>query len=235
VAPKSRKVESEESSEDENTEFKVGDLIDAQWDDNLFYSAKVIKVNKLKSGNTYNVEFTQDKVVEKNLRRNQIQSYTDDSEAEVSHKHKASNDDQEYVEGEDLPLRYDDESVESDSTEQPRSKKVGRKPASTKRKREAPVAPTAEKKRRLSESLQGLDEGQLISILTKVSNANVQILDAVQAQVPKPKQKAAPKKAEKKAAPQKPAKSTAATKKGKNVATAKKPAAGKKGTRSGNK
>jgi len=68
-----------------------------------------------------------------------------------------------------------------------------------------------------------------------VSNANVQILDAVQAQVPKPKQKAAPKKAEKKAAPQKPAKSTAATKKGKNVATAKKPAAGKKGTRSGNK
>jgi len=238
ASPKSRKVESEESSEDENTEFKVGDLIDAQWDDNLFYSAKVIKVNKLKSGNTYNVEFTQDGVNLKGLKRNQIQSYTDDSEGEVSHKHKASNDDQEYVEGEDLPLRYDDESVESDSTEQPRTKKAGRKPASNKRKRETPVQlPNADKKRKLSESLAGLDEKQLVSLLKKACNSNVEILDAVQAQIPEPKAARAPKKtAEKKAAPQKAAKNTTATKKGKNVATAKK-APTKKGTntRSGNK
>jgi len=244
ASPKSRKIVelSEESSEDENTEFKVGDLIDAQWDDNLFYSAKVIKVNKLKSGNTYNVEFTQDKVVERNLKRNQIQSYTDDSEVEVSHKHKASNDDQEYVEGEDVPLRYDDESVESDSTEQPRTKKAGRKPA-TKRKREAtPVqAPTADKKRKLAESLAGLDEKQLVTLLKRACASNVEILEAVEAHIPEPKTaaKAAPKKsAEKKAqktAPQKVAPKTTATKKGKNVATKK--AAAKKGTttRSGNK
>jgi len=236
ASPKSRKVESEESSEDENTEFKVGDLIDAQWDDDLFYSAKVIKVNKLKSGNTYNVEFTQDKVIEKGLKRSQIQSYTDDSDGEVSHKHKASNDDQEYVEGEDLPLRYDDESVESDSTEQPRTKKAGRKPA-TKRKREAaPVqAPTADKKRKLSDSLAGLDEKQLVSLIKKACNSNVEILEAVQAQIPEPKTRAPKKSAEKKA-PQKAAPKNNATKKGKNVAPAKK-AAAKKGTttRSGNK
>jgi len=242
ASPKSRKVESEESSEDENTEFKVGDLIDAQWDDNLFYSAKVIKVNKLKSGNTYNVEFTQDKVVEKNLKRNQIQSYTDDSEGEVSHKHKASNDDQEYVEGEDVPLRYDDESVESDSTEQPRTKKAGRKPA-TKRKREAtPVqVPSADKKRKLSDSLAALDEKQLVQLLKKACASNVEILEAVQAHIPEPKpaSRAVPKKStEKKAqktAPQKTAPKSTATKKGKNVATKK--VAAKKGTttRSGNK
>jgi hypothetical protein len=236
ASPKSRKVESEESSEDENTEFKVGDLIDAQWDDNLFYSAKVIKVNKLKSGNTYNVEFTQDKVIEKGLKRNQIQSYTNDSEEEVSHKHKASNDDQEYVEGEDLPLRYDDESVESDSTEQPRTKKAGRKPA-TKRKREAPVqVPSADKKRKLSESLAGLDEKQLVSLLKKACNSNVEILEAVQAQIPEPKPaRAAPKKSAEKKAPTKNAPKNTATKNGKNVATKK--AAAKKGTttRSGNK
>lgn len=237
ASPKSRKVESEESSEDENTEFKVGDLIDAQWDDDLFYSAKVIKVNKLKSGNTYNVEFTQDKVIEKGLKRSQIQSYTDDSDGEVSHKHKASNDDQEYVEGEDLPLRYDDESVESDSTEQPRTKKAGRKPASKRKREAAPVqAPSADKKRKLSESLAGLDEKQLVSLLKKACNSNVQILEAVQAQIPEPKTRAAPKKSAEKKAPQKAAPKNNATKKGKNVAPAKK-AAAKKGTttRSGNK
>jgi len=170
------------------------------------------------------------------LKRNQIQSYTDDSEGEVSHKHKASNDDQEYVEGEDVPLRYDDESVESDSTEQPRTKKAGRKPA-TKRKREATVqAPTADKKRKLAESLAGLDEKQLVQLLKKACASNVEILEAVQAQIPEPKAaRAAPKKSAEKKASTKTAPKNTATKKGKNVATKK--AAAKKGTttRSGNK
>jgi len=245
ASPKSRPVESisESESEDENTEFKVGDLIDAQWDDGLFYSAKVIKVNKLKSGNTYNIEFTQDKVQIKNLKRSQIQSYTDDSDGEVSHKHKASNDDQEYVEGEEIPLRYDDESVESDSTEQPRARKAGRKPSSNKRKREAaPVqAPNAEKKRRLAEALNGLDEKQLVSLVKKACSSNVEILEAIEAHIPEPKTKvtkpkAAPKKpAAEKKAPQKNAPKTAtATQKGKVAAPTKK-AGARKGTRSGNK
>jgi len=242
ASPKSRQVESESSqSEDETTDFKVGSVIDAQWEDGLFYSAKVIKVNKTKAGNTYNVEFTQDLVQRKNLKPNQIQSYTDDDsdEGDVSPKHKASNDDQEYVEGQDIPLRYGDESVESDSTEAPRTKKSGRKPAS-KRKREAPVqAPSAEKKRRLADSLAGLSDKQLLSIVKKACNSNVQLLEAVQDQIPEPsppkkaaaKPKVAPKAVEKKA-PKNAPKNTAPAKKGKNAASTKKAAPQKKGTRS---
>jgi len=218
ASPKNRKyVESDESeSEDENTEFKVGDLIDAQWEDGLFYSAKIFKVNKLKSGTTYNVEFIQDKVSATNLKRSQIQSYTDDSEVseeEVSHKHKTSNDDLEYVEG-DIPLRYGDESVESDSTEQPRAKKAGRKPAN-KRKREAPVAPSPDKRKKLAASLVDLDEKQLINVLKKACSSNVEILEAVEAQIadiqpkkPAPKPKVATKKAAEKKAPKATTKAT---------------------------
>jgi len=244
ASPKSRPVaESEDSeSEDDNTEFKVGDLIDAQWEDGLFYSAKIIKVNKLKSGNTYNIEFTQDKVQIKGLKRSEIQSYTDDSEGEVSHRHKASNEDQEYVEGEAIPLRFDDESVESDSTEEPKAKKAGRRPASNKRKREAaPVAPNNEKKRRLVESLSGLTEKQLLSVVKKACYSNVEILEAVESFIPEPKvavakPKAAPKKpAAEKKAPQKNAPKAPVTKKGKQAAAPTKKAGGRKGTRSGNK
>jgi len=242
ASPKSRQVESESSqSEDETHDFKVGSVIDAQWEDGLFYSAKVIKVNKTKAGNTYNVEFTQDLVQRKNLKPNQIQSYTDDDsdEGDVSPKHKASNDDQEYVEGQDIPLRYGDESVESDSTEAPRSKKSGRKPAN-KRKRETPVqAPSAEKKRRLADSLVGLSEKQLVSIVKKACSSNLQLLEAVQDQIPEPspkkaaaKPKVAPKAVEKKAPNKNAAKNTAPAKKGKNAASTKKAAPQKKGTRS---
>jgi hypothetical protein len=239
ASPKSRQVESESSeSEDEATDFKAGAVIDAQWEDGLFYSAKIIKVNKTKAGNTYNVEFTQDLVQRKNLKRNQIQSYTDDdSEGDVSPKHKASIDDQEYVEGQDIPLRYGDESVESDSTESPRTKKAGRKPAS-KRKREAPVqTPSVEKKRKLTESLAGLTEKQLVSIVKKACASNVLILDTVQELIPEPTppKKAAPKpkvKAVEKA-PKATPKNAAPVKKGKTVASGKKGAAPqKKGTRS---
>lgn len=225
-SPKARQQqESDSESEDDNTEFKVGDLIDAEWDDGLFYSAKVIKVNKTKSGNTYNVVFTQDNIEQKNLRRNQIQSYSEDSaEAESSpRKHKATNDDLEYVEeGQDVPLRYEDVSVESDSTESPRRKKAGRKPA-TKRKRvaEPPVhAPNAEKKRRFADSLQTLSDKQLLTLVKKVCNSNERILDAVQSQIPEPKpapkQRAAPKKvaATQKTTPQKTTAKAAAPKKG---------------------
>jgi len=239
ASPKSKVVESVSSeSEDETTDFKVGAVIDAQWEDGLFYSAKIIKVNKTKAGNTYNVEFTQDLVQRKNLKRNQIQSYTDDdSEGDVSPKHKASNDDQEYVEGQDIPLRYGDESVESDSTESPRTKKAGRKPAS-KRKREAPVqAPSAEKKRKLSDSLAGLTEKQLLTIVKKACNSNVQILDTVQDLIPEPSPpKKAAAKPKAKAAEQKAKitpKTTTPVKKGKTAASGKKGAAPqKKGTRS---
>lgn len=143
------------------------------------------------------MEFTQDKIHAKNLKRNQIQSYSEDStEAEVTRKHRSTNDDFEYVEeGQGVPLRNEDVSVESDSTEAPRKKRAGRKPA-TKRKRvaEPPVeAPTAEKKRRLAESLSGLSEKQLVSLVKKVCNSNVRILDAVQEQIPEPKPVASPK------------------------------------------
>jgi len=236
-------VESESESEDENTEFKAGDLIDAQWEDGLFYSARIVRVNKNKSGNTYNIEFTQDGVPLKNLKRSQIQSYTDDSEGEgeVIHKHKASNDDQEYVEGEEIPLRYDDESVESDSTEQPRAgRKAGRRPSSNKRKREAaPVqAPNAEKKRRLTESLAALNEKQLVSIVKKACYANEEILEALEAYFPEPKvvakPRAAPKKpaVEKKAPPKSAPKASPPAKKGK---AAPKKVGVRKNTRSGNK
>lgn len=233
ATPKARQESESSESEDENTEFKVGDLIDAAWDDGLFYSAKVIKVNKNKTGTTYNVEFTQDKVQAKGLKRNQIQSYSEDaddsSEAEVTHKHKTI-DDEEYEEGQDAPLRDGDESVESDSTEAPRKKKAGRKPAN-KRKREVQT-PTAEKKQKLAESLGGLSEKQLISLVKKVCNSNVKIMDAVQSHIPEPKvvaakPKSAPKKpavVEKKTAPQKNAK-IAPKKGGKQVAVAPKKAA----------
>lgn len=162
----------------------------------------MIKVNKNKTGTTYNVEFTQDKVEMKGLKRSQIQSYSEDgddsSEVEVTHKHRTI-DDEEYEEGQDAPLRDGDESVESDSTEAPRKKKAGRKPAN-KRKREVQT-PTSEKKQKLAESLGGLSEKQLISLVKKVCNSNVKIMDAVQSHIPEPKVVAAKPKS----VPKKPA------------------------------
>jgi hypothetical protein len=165
-------VESSSEDEEEPAEFKLGDLVDAEWaDDGLFYSARVVKVNKLKSGTTYDVEFTQDGIHVKKLRRNQLQSYSEDDEEPVK-KSKVSIDDQDYVDGA-LPIAEEDASVEPDSAadKQARRKKGKRGRASG--------LTVAEKKRRLNEGLGELSEKQIVTLVKNSCASNSKFLDVV--------------------------------------------------------
>jgi len=181
------KVFEVESSDDEPLEFKAGELVDAQWDDGLFYSAKVVKVHKLKSGNAYDVEFTQDGIQVKKLKRDQIQSYSEESEGPSARsKAKVSIDDQEYVDGFVL-IPEEDASVESDSADAPRRRGRAPKTAAPKRKR-APSESVSEKKRKVQTALGDLTQKQIVTVVTQACGSNPKLLDSVLQKIPEKKQ-----------------------------------------------
>jgi len=209
ASPKTAKpvlVESESEDEDDNTEFKVGDLIDAEWDDGLFYSAKVVKVNTLKSGNTYDVEFIQDKVRANKLKRTQIQSYSEEESQDkqrTKYARKHVPEDTEYVDGGEERLQGDDEIVlESDER---KGRKKSRKPRKKRESHSHSQPPSKEKRQKLALALEGLGEKQLLTLLKKSCGANAKVLAIVQANIPE-KKAAKPKAAAKPAKPKVPTK-----------------------------
>jgi hypothetical protein len=142
-----------------------------------------VKVNKLKTGNTYDVEFTQDGIEIKKLRRNQIQSYSDDEESEpVRKSHKVSLDDQEYIDGA-LPITEEDASVEPDSAAEKPRKRAAAGTKKTKRTRGSSVS-AAEKKRKLNEGLGNLTEKQIVSLVKNSCAQNPKFMDVVLANIP---------------------------------------------------
>lgn len=173
--------------------------MDAEWEDGLYYSARVVRVNKLKSGNTYDVEFTQDGIEVKKLKRNQIQSYSDDDEEEpVKKGNKISLDDQEYVDGE-IPIAEEDASVDPDSAaDKPRGKRAAGKNKTKRGRASTPAITVAEKKRRLNQGLEELDEDQLVTLVKKASAGNTKFLDALLENIPSNQKKAAKRKGSKK-------------------------------------
>jgi hypothetical protein len=193
ASPKTRKVveeepEEESSSEEEPKEFKAGEMVDAWWEDGLFYAAKIVKVTKSKQGLTYDVEFIQDGVQRKKYTRSQIQSYSadDDDEDEPRKKRKPTVDDQEY-EDHNIPLTHEDESVESDSTESPRRGRRSNAAAENgrkKRKRPEPKLSATEKKRKLNQDLKQLSQKQLLSVVNRVATQNPKVLDLIQNSLP---------------------------------------------------
>jgi hypothetical protein len=174
--------------DDEPVEFKTGDLIDAEWEDGLFYSARVIKVNKLKSGTTYDVEFTQDGIQFKKLTREQIQSYSADEDDEPArHRAKVSIDDQDYVDG-FVPIPEEDASVESDSTDEPRKRGRSRKQGGGVQKRKRATSESvAEKKRKVHTGLDNMTQKQLVTLVNQVCAQNPKILDTVLERIPEKK------------------------------------------------
>jgi len=171
----------ESSTEDDNTEFKVGEMIEAQWkDDSLFYSAKITRVKQSKKGETtYDVEFIQDGIIANGLKRDQVQGYRSDDDEEPA-RHRIA-EDEEYVDS-GMPLLPEDQSVESASDEREPRKRAGRKPAN-KRKREVVHAPSNEKKKKLNHAVDGLTEDQLVQVIKQACAQNSKILDAVHSEI----------------------------------------------------
>jgi hypothetical protein len=60
--------------------WNIGDNVEALWDDGRMYAARIEKINVIKGGHTYDIRFSEDKIVLKGRKASQIQSPDDDEE-----------------------------------------------------------------------------------------------------------------------------------------------------------
>lgn len=168
--------------------WNIGDIVEALWDDGRMYAARIEKVNQVKNGAyTYDVRFTEDKVLVKGKKSSQIQSPEDDDDEEESSSSEEEEkttsrsssptkrkrvEDEEYVEGESESKRDDyfleptgsAEEEEEDSDFEKKGKKRKR-PASPKKQ------PTVSKKRRENVELkiQALRKPDLVKVILEAA------------------------------------------------------------------
>jgi len=155
--------------------WKVGDVVEALWDDDgFYYDARVEKVVKSKGGITYDIKFVQDKVTVKGRKPSQLQPLRSGEESESEEEVKTSRkkkkeEDAEYTATGGDAEDYDDvrsnrsENEDSDDETERRKKPV-------KRKRRAAAKPNVSKKRKteLRDNIQKLRKDEIVDLVCDI-------------------------------------------------------------------